>query len=192
IDKFGKHGLDGGSTRDIAAAPVTAVNSITYQSGRKEGLHQAAAEHSSGYLRQLVFEPPIPGPGENAPDDERRIWFAPCEAAPTSMLHDGSAAFAPFISREQPSPSPAVRELIRNHMEQTMSLLTQQVGLTRPVLDRIDVRATTLFLFGMAVTLRHSRTTLHPMIKLQSLDDELKARLVASLRQMARAELVKA
>ncbi|MBX9816088.1 MAG: CerR family C-terminal domain-containing protein, partial [Sphingomonas sp.] len=45
VEEFGAKGLDGASTRSIAAAAGTAMSSITYHYGGKEGLYLAAADH---------------------------------------------------------------------------------------------------------------------------------------------------
>lgn len=44
IREFAAKGLDGASTRGIAAAAGTAMSSITYHYGGKEGLYLAAAD----------------------------------------------------------------------------------------------------------------------------------------------------
>src|SRR5215472_19361062 len=45
VDHFGRRGIDGASTRAIAAAAGTAMPSITYHYGSKQGLYLAAARH---------------------------------------------------------------------------------------------------------------------------------------------------
>ncbi len=193
IEKFGKHGLDGASTRDIAAASGTAMSSITYHFGSKEGLYKAAAEHIFSHLQIMMADPPLPVPGDNASDEDRiELICAMLGRAATFMLHDGSAAFALFISREQQAPSPAVLEIMRSHMKKTMSQLARQIGLLRPDLDETEVRATALFIFGMAVTLRHSRTALHLLMEVDTIDDALKERLLARLDRIVRTVLVAA
>src|SRR3546814_15646539 len=45
VREFGRKGLDGASTRGIAKAAGTAMSSITYHYGGKEGLYLAAADY---------------------------------------------------------------------------------------------------------------------------------------------------
>ena len=45
VREFGQKGLEGASTRGIAAAAGTAMSSITYHYGGKEGLYLAAADY---------------------------------------------------------------------------------------------------------------------------------------------------
>lgn len=193
IEKFGAHGLDGASTRDIAASADTAMSSITYHFGGKDGLYTAAAEHIFAHLRTILSEPPMPVLPSDASNDARIDMI--CEMlsrAATFMLQDESAAFALFISREQQSPSPLVSQLMRNHMEQTIHPLARQIALVRTDLDQTDVRATTLFLFGMAVTLRHARASLGLLMEVDEIDTDLKQRLINRLTHIARAALKEA
>ena len=44
IERFGESGFEGASTRDIAQAADTAMSSITYHFGGKEGLYLACAD----------------------------------------------------------------------------------------------------------------------------------------------------
>ncbi|MGB7372535.1 CerR family C-terminal domain-containing protein [Pontixanthobacter sp.] len=190
IEKFGAHGLDGASTRDIAAAANTAMSSITYHFGGKEGLYQAAAEHIFTHLHTVLSSPPLPALPGDAPDELRIDGI--CDMlgkAAAFMLQEESAAFALFISREQQSPSPLVSQLMRNHMELTIHPLTRQIALVRPDLDQTDIRATTLFLFGMAVTLRHARASLGLLMDVDAIDAELQERLIDRLRRIVRAAL---
>jgi AcrR family transcriptional regulator len=50
IDQFGRKGLEGASTRAIATAADTAMSSITYHYGGKEGLYLAAARRIAGQI----------------------------------------------------------------------------------------------------------------------------------------------
>jgi len=54
IREFGAKGRDGASTRDIATAAGTAMSSITYHFGGKDGLYLAAADHLAEGMRELI------------------------------------------------------------------------------------------------------------------------------------------
>jgi AcrR family transcriptional regulator len=54
IDQFGRKGLEGASTRDIATAAGTTMSSITYHYGSKEGLYLAAARHIANQIGELM------------------------------------------------------------------------------------------------------------------------------------------
>jgi len=53
IEQFGRLGFEGASTRDIARASDTAMSSITYHFGGKEGLYLAAADHIAETIAAL-------------------------------------------------------------------------------------------------------------------------------------------
>src|SRR6059058_78214 len=50
IDRFGRKGIEGASTRAIAAAAGTTMSSITYHYGGKEGLYLAAVRHIANQI----------------------------------------------------------------------------------------------------------------------------------------------
>ena len=52
IERFGESGFEGASTRDIAQAADTAMSSITYHFGSKEGLYLACADFISEMIRE--------------------------------------------------------------------------------------------------------------------------------------------
>src|SRR6185369_2652203 len=54
IDHFGRLGLEGASTRAIAADAGTPMSSITYHFGGKEGLYLAAADHISATVTERL------------------------------------------------------------------------------------------------------------------------------------------
>src|SRR4030081_955691 len=54
IDHFGQKGLEGASTRAIAAAAGTTMSSITYHYGGKEGLYLAAARRIADQMGERL------------------------------------------------------------------------------------------------------------------------------------------
>ena len=57
ISEFGTKGLEGASTRGIAAAAGTAMSSITYHYGGKEGLYLAAADRIAERMSAVMGDP---------------------------------------------------------------------------------------------------------------------------------------
>ena len=57
ISEFGAKGLEGASTRGIAAAAGTAMSSITYHYGGKEGLYLAAADRIAERMSAVMGDP---------------------------------------------------------------------------------------------------------------------------------------
>ncbi|TIX50671.1 CerR family C-terminal domain-containing protein [Alteraurantiacibacter aquimixticola] len=190
IEKFGKRGFDAVGTREIAAAVDTPMSSITYHFGGKEGLYLAAAEHIFDHLKTHVAPPVEDLPSEGASDEERVV--AICDALRRIggfMLSDESAPFALFIGREQQDPTPGVLELKRERIMPIMIHLAAQVRVLRPELSEEEAKAVAVYLFGMAITLRHARASLGMLLEKETLDDATKAMLLDQLEQSARAVL---
>lgn len=190
IERFGKRGFDAVGTREIAAAVGTTMSSITYHFGGKEGLYLAAAEHIFDQLEQRLQQPAVEPPGEGA-DRESRIAFicGQLVRVGTFMLREESAPFALFIGREQQDPSVDVLRLMTDKMRPMMEAFVAQVAILRPDLDDRQARATTHFLFGMAIMLRHSRASLKILLDCEDIDTATGAMLLAQLEATARLVL---
>src|SRR5579863_9413772 len=113
IEQFGRQGLEGASTRAIAAAANTAMSSITYHYGGKEGLYLAAAqrigEQISERFATAMTAAPEPDSLDPAAAVEQVITLA--DAFLSMMLSPVSAPWARFIVREQMEPTEAFEVL---------------------------------------------------------------------------------
>ncbi len=190
IERFGKRGFDAVGTREIAAAVGTPMSSITYHFGGKEGLYLAAAEHIFDYLRDHVAPQEEDMPSADASDAER--LDAICNSlrrVGAFMLGEDSAHFALFIGREQQDPTPAVLDMMRERIIPMMFGLSAQVRFLRPQLSEDEAKAVAVYIFGMAITLRHARASLELLLEQQPLNDATKAMLLDQLEQSARAVL---
>lgn len=190
IAKFGKRGFDAVGTREIAAAAGTPMSSITYHFGGKEGLYLAAAEHIFDYLQAHVG-PRLDEIVDDDADAPSRI-AAICTTlrkVGIFMLGEESAAFSLFIGREQQDPTSAVLELMRQRIMPMMHRLAAHVCFVRPDLSVDQARAVSVYLFGMGITLRHSRASLGLMLEQDPLTSETQTMLLDQLEQSARAIL---
>jgi len=191
IERFGKRGFDAVGTREIAAAVGTPMSSITYHFGGKEGLYLAAAEHIFDHLQTHVAPRAEDMPGSDVSDEERIAAIcASLRRMGEFMLGEDSAHFALFIGREQQDPTPAVIDMMRERMIPMMFGLATQVRLLRPELSRDEAKAVAVYIFGMAVTLRHGRASLELLLGPAQLDGETKVMLLDQLEQSAKAVLV--
>ncbi len=190
IERFGKRGFDAVGTREIAAAVDTPMSSITYHFGGKEGLYHAAAEHIFDYLKETVGSrrPELPG-GEATPEQRISAVCAIIRSVGEFMLSEQSAPFALFIGREQQDPSPQVRQLMQIKIMPMIEQLAGQIAILRPELTEAEAKAVTVFLFGMAITLRHSRASLGLLLDCESFDAATSAMLLDQLESCARAVL---
>ncbi|MGB3795640.1 MAG: CerR family C-terminal domain-containing protein [Alteraurantiacibacter sp.] len=190
IERFGKRGFDAVGTREIAAAANTPMSSITYHFGGKEGLYHAAAEHICDHLNEAVLSRTPEFPGEGASPEQRLDTVcAIIRSVADLMLSEESAPFALFIGREQQDPSPHVRQLMQIKIMPMIERLVGQVAFLRPELAAAEAKTVTVFLFGMALTLRHSRTSLGILLDCDTFDGATRAMLLGQLESCARAIL---
>ena len=190
IEKFGKRGFDAVGTREIATAVDTPMSSITYHFGGKEGLYHAAAEHIFEYLQTHVATRLEDLPGPEATREERIANI--CRALRrigTFMLSDESAHFALFIGREQQDPTDCVLQLMKDRIVPMMLGLVGQVQMLRPELSDDEAKAVAVYIFGMAITLRHARASLGLLLEKETLDDATKDMLLDQLEQSTRSVL---
>ncbi len=190
IERFGKRGFDAVGTREIAAAAGTPMSSITYHFGGKEGLYLAAAEHIFDHLQNHVAPRAADMPAPDVSDAERMDAIcASLRRMGEFMLGEDSAHFALFIGREQQDPTPAVLDMMRERVVPMMFGLATQVRLLRPHLSKDEAKAVAVYIFGMAITLRHARASLELLLGPAQLDGDTKAMLLDQLEQSARAVL---
>lgn len=108
LDHFARLGREGASTRAIASAAGTAMSSITYHYGGKDGLYLAVADHVASQCSALFDNVLARGPADAMSDHD--ICECIDELVSTLvrlMLNEGSAPWASFIAREQLKPSGA-------------------------------------------------------------------------------------
>jgi AcrR family transcriptional regulator len=187
VERFGESGFEGASTREIARASGTAMSSITYHFGGKEGLYLAAAEHIAVRI----------GEGQAAPlSAAQAAADGPREAAVAAllglldgfaqmMLRPESAPWARFILREQQAPTEAFERLWAKGMKPIAETFVRLVGRARPDLADRETRATALLLFGQAMILRGGRASACKLLAVETLDEETGALLRARLRANA-------
>lgn len=161
VDHFGRYGFDGASTRRIATASGTAMSSITYHFGGKEGLYLAAARHIGEQIEERQREATtaaiaaLEGPEDGVIDGA----VAMIESFAHLMLQRETAAWARFIGREQQEPTAAFECLFDSAMKGIFAPFAGLVTRARPDLGELQARATAFFLICQAVSLRMCRAT---------------------------------
>ncbi|MDF7777207.1 CerR family C-terminal domain-containing protein [Sphingomonas sp. AOB5] len=164
IDRFGRAGLEGASTRDIAGAAGKPLSAITYHFGGKEGLYLAAAEHIAGQIRGWIG-PALAMSHEICAEDgdpaaARAALQGILGAAVAIMTRDETEAFARFIIREQAEPTEAFNILYDGVMgpasDRVCALLQCAAG---GRLDPAEARLRTLMLIGQVLMFRVCRAT---------------------------------
>jgi AcrR family transcriptional regulator len=187
VERFGESGFEGASTREIARASGTAMSSITYHFGGKEGLYLAAAEHIAGKIGERQAGPlaaaqaAVQGPREAAVG----ALLGLLDGFAQMMLRPESAPWARFIMREQQAPTGAFERLWAKGMKPVAETFIRLVARARPDLGDREARATALLLFGQAMILRGGRASACKLLQVETLDEETGALLRARLRAHA-------
>jgi len=192
VDHFGRFGYEGAATRAIAAACGTAMSSITYHFGGKEGLYLAAAEHIGEQIHALhgpalaaaqsdIKASPV---GDREDAIERLVQLLDRLAA--MMLADRAAKWARFIIREQQEPTEAFDRIYSIAMRPIVDCFIDLITVARPDLDERARRASGFLLFGQALALRAGRASLCRVLGIERMDAEaealMRARLTAHTR----------
>lgn len=187
IEQFAQHGFDGASTRDIAAASGTAMSSITYHFGSKQGLYIACADyiaykigavHAAG-LAAIRANPP------QDPDTARTAMVTLLENFARLMLAPQSQTWSQFITREQQRPTEAFERLYHGIMSPVLETVLGLMAIARPSLDDTRRRTLVMNIVGMALILRLGRACVSRLMRVDDLDESTADVLIAGLRQSA-------
>lgn len=194
IDHFGQSGFEGAATRAIARDANTAMSSITYHFGGKEGLYLACADYIAGNIAERL-DPLI----ERLTRDELHDRDGAVAAVSfvlggfaRMMLDPSSAPWARFIAREQQAPTAAFERLYEGAMKRVIDTVVELVERARPDLSSAQVRATAITLWGQAIVLRMGRASVCRIMQVDEVDpataDLLVERLLANARCILSAE----
>lgn len=181
---FGQRGFEGASTREIAKASGTAMSSITYHFGGKEGLYLAAADHIAEQMAVCQADALKAARAlTNASRAEAtEMLLALIELFARTLLAPESAAWAAFVAREQQYPTAAFHRLFDGAMKDMVETIAALVRRARPDLDDREARATTSFLYGQALVLRAGRASVCRILGIETFDPAAEALLLARLR----------
>ncbi len=172
IAEFAAKGLEGASTRGIATAAGTAMSSITYHYGGKEGLYLAAAD----YIAVQVGEEMAPAfndgelPAALAPSDARSRIHGIMRQFIEAMAGEKSAAWALFIMREQMAPTEAFERIYGGLMGKMLETLCELVCVATGHNDRDTARIVVIALIGQVIVLRASRATVLKLMRRDTID----------------------
>lgn len=187
IEQFAQHGFEGASTRDIAAATGTAMSSITYHFGGKQGLYLACADyiayqigavHAAG-MAQIRARPP------KQPEQAREAMLDLLENFARLMLAPQSETWSQFIVREQQRPTEAFERLYHGIMSPVLEAVLGLLKIARPSLDDTGRRTLVMNIVGMALILRLGRACVSRLMQVDDLDDTTAETLIAGLRRSA-------
>lgn len=156
VREFGRKGLEGASTRGIAAAAGTAMSSITYHYGGKEGLYAAAVDHIEAHMadqmRSVLSDAPVPA----SPEAARAEVLQLLDRLAVKFIGNDDAESSLFIMREQMRPTEAFDRFYRGAMGRLARRMVSLVGVVTGAPDR-EARVAAMTLFGQVVVWRSSR-----------------------------------
>lgn len=181
---FGQRGFEGASTRDIAQASGTAMSSITYHFGGKEGLYLAVADHIAAQMaaQQAELLKAVREVANPSRAQATEMLLSVLESFARMMLAPESAAWSSFVVREQQFPTAAFERLYEGAMRDMCETVVALVRSARPDLDEGEARATTAALLGQAVILRVGRASVCRVLRVDVLEPDTEALLLARLR----------
>ena len=187
IDQFGRLGFEGASTRDIARASGTAMSSITYHFGGKQGLYLAAAEHIAASIRAQQDDSVAQAleSGRASPAAAAAAIATILDGLAQMMLRPETEAWSRFIIREQQVPTEAFDRLYDLAMRPVLDVFVELIQRARPDLDRCDAAAMSILLFGQAMVLRAGRASVCRALEIDQLDEDTAAMLRARIRANA-------
>ena len=184
IDQFGRLGFEGASTRDIARASGTAMSSITYHFGGKQGLYLAAAEHIAASIRNLQGEnvARAVAAGQESREAAMEALATILDGLAQMMLRPETESWSRFIIREQQFPTEAFDLLFAKAMQPILEAFIELIGRVRTDLARRETVAMAILLFGQAMVLRAGRAAVCRALQVDQIDDETARLLRARLR----------
>jgi AcrR family transcriptional regulator len=171
IREFGAKGIEGASTRGIAAAAGTAMSSITYHYGSKEALYLAAADHIAASMA-AEMTPALalcPVAVDCTAEEARAGIHAILERLATRMASDSSADWSLFILREQMNPSEAFDRIYNGMMGRVMTTLVDLIRIVRPS-SLAEARTIAVTLCGQVLAIRASRAAILRLFAIETLD----------------------
>jgi AcrR family transcriptional regulator len=186
ISEFGTKGLEGASTRGIAAAAGTAMSSITYHYGGKEGLYLAAADRIAERMSTVMGAAELSNDLTTTDAGEARLQIHRILGRlADKMASNESADWTLFVLREQMKPGEAFDRIYGGVMGQMVRKLGDLVCLATGCAEIRTGRIATITLMGQVIALRASRATCLKLLEREALDptdiSDIKARIDANI-----------
>ncbi|WP_161601894.1 CerR family C-terminal domain-containing protein [Sphingomonas zeae] len=193
IDQFGRHGICGASTRAIAAAAGTAMSSITYHYGGKEGIYLAAAYHIAERCERVLAPTLERASLDGELDGEAAI--EKIDELVVDLLHlmldDQSAPWARFILREQLEPTDAFDILYSAVLERVGDrLIDVMAQLGRGLWSSTEIRLKAFTILSQVRMFRTAPEMLQRMTGLDPTKSENADAIEQFVRRICRATLL--
>ena len=187
VREFGAKGLDGASTRGIAEAAATAMSSITYHFGSKEGLYLAAADHVAQRMGEGLDPCLIGGDLPVDPPAARAALHALLAHMIAKFVSEHDEDWSMFIAREQMKPTEACDRLYASPRGEMSERLVARVAAATGAGD-LDSRIAAVALFGQVIVWRGSRALAARVIA-RPMEADVLAAIAARIRRNTEAVL---
>jgi AcrR family transcriptional regulator len=185
VKEFGSSGLDGASTRGIAAAAGTAMSSITYHFGGKEGLYLAAADHIAERMGRITDDA---GPLDtDDPEVARGLVKLILMRLVDKVADSGNEAL--FIVREQMNPTEAFERIWRGPMGRMWQSMAHLICVASRQADSRTCRIVAMTLLGQVIAMRAARASFERLVEAKLEDEGLLADVRATILANADAIL---
>lgn len=186
IKEFGAKGLDGASTREIAAAAGTAMSSITYHYGGKQGLYLAAAEHIASMMSDEALLAATDAAAALEDSTAAREGIHTILAAfADKLLNPVSDDWTLFIIREQTNPGEAFDRIYAGGMGRMLEMLVRLVCVATGERDLTAARVAVITLAGQVLILKAGRAMCRKLLgtdqRQPAMVKQLKARIAANV-----------
>jgi AcrR family transcriptional regulator len=187
IREFSLKGLEGASTRDIAAAAGTVMSSITYHYGGKEGLYLATADYIAEQMGRGMADAPLEASGtpEPTPQEARLALHDILDRFVIKMMDVQTADWSLFIVREQTNPTEAFDRIWRGMMGRMMERVVDLVCIASGRRDAKTARVTAITLLGQVIVLRAARASCLKLLQ----SDDFEADDITALRVRVAANI---
>jgi len=178
IREFGAKGLEGASTREIAAAAGTAMSSITYHYGGKDGLYLAAAEHIAGMMADERMVAAVEAAARiEDPVEARDAIKAMLVRFADKLVDPASDEWTLFIVREQTRPTEAFARIYQGGMGRMLEALVRLVCVATGRADDAASRVAVVTLAGQVLILKAARAMCRKLLDGHGEADDLVAAL---------------
>lgn len=191
IDHFGRLGFDGAATRVMASEAGTAMSSITYHFGGKQGLYLACADHIGEQISDRLA-PTVESIGDPSQLSREQAIDAMLQLIGGffgMMIMRQSESWARFIVREQQDPTEAFERLWQTAMGRVFRLAGGLVARAAPQLDQRQVVARVIMIFGQVLVLRQSHASVCRALGVDKLGEAEGALLLEQVTATTRAIL---
>lgn len=174
LDLFGRRGVEGVGTREIATAAGKPMSAITYRHGGKKGLYLACARHIADEFNRRLSRLDLATPCQD-PDEAFENLALLLRTMTRVMLSEETESFARFIAREQQEPTEAFGIIYDSAMGPVLIRIVELLTvLGKGRLTRSQARVRAMSLVGQILAFRLARAAALRLNQWEDLGPEMR------------------